>query len=269
MRVSSRPFPIYNKITFYSIIFHFSIKQHKRAVRDEPRIREPYNANQQSRYVELVLVVDNKVFKSLDRDFTKVHTHCKDIANTINALYVPLNIFVVLIGVVIWNEQNMADLTSDGDKTLRSFLNYRKKILLREHPNDNAQLLTGEVFEGGVVGKALKGPICTYEFSGGVSMDHSKVLGIVATTIAHEMGHNFGMEHDTEDCNCPDDRCIMSASSSSIAPKSWSKCSIDQLNLAFHHGMDYCLKNMPTKIFESPVCGNGFKERGEECGKLN
>lgn len=214
-----------------------------------------------------MLVVDNKVFKSLDHDFTKVHTHCKDIANTINALYVPLNIFVVLIGVVIWNENNKADLTADGDKTLRSFLNYRKKILLRDHPNDNAQLLTGEVFEGGVVGKALKGPICTFEFSGGVSMDHSKVLSIVATTIAHEMGHNFGMEHDNDECDCPDDRCIMSSSSSSIAPRHWSKCSIDQLNLAFHHGMDYCLRNHPTNIFESPVCGNGFKEKGEDCGQ--
>ena len=30
------------------------------------------------------------------------------------------------------------------------------------------------MFTGGVVGKALKGPICTYEFSGGVNMDHSK-----------------------------------------------------------------------------------------------
>lgn len=180
-------------------------------------------------------------------------------------LYNPLNIFVALLGVVVWSEQNLADLSSDGDKTLRSFLNYRKKYLVKEHPNDNAQLLTGEVFEGGVVGKALKGPICTYEFSGGVSMDHSKVVAIVATTIAHEMGHNFGMEHDTDDCNCPDDRCIMSSSSSSIAPTHWSSCSIDQLNLAFHHGMDYCLKNKPTKLFESPICGNGFVEAGEQC----
>lgn len=198
---------------------------------------------------------------------TKVHQHCKDIVNIINALYVPLNIFIALLGVVIWTEQNMADLSSDGDKTLRSFLNYRRKYLVKDHPNDNAQLLTGETFEGGVVGKALKGPICTYEFSGGVSMDHSKILAIVATTIAHEMGHNFGMEHDTEDCKCPDDRCIMSSSSSSIAPTHWSSCSIDQLNLAFHHGMDYCLKNKPTKIFESPICGNGFVEEGEQCGK--
>lgn len=70
-------------------------------------------------------------------------------------------------------------------------------------------------FEGGVVGKALKGPICTYEFSGGVSMDHSAVVGLVATTVAHEMGHNFGMEHDSTECQCPDDRCIMSPSSRS------------------------------------------------------
>lgn len=177
----------------------------------------------------------------------------------------PLNIFIALVGVVVWSENNEVELSSDGDKTLKNFLHYRKKVLVRDHPNDNAQLLTREQFEGGVVGKALKGPICTYEFSGGVSMDHSNIIAIVATTIAHEMGHNFGMEHDTPECKCPDDRCIMSASSSSIAPTHWSACSIDQLNLAFHHGMDHCLKNKPAKLFDSPVCGNGFVEAGEQC----
>lgn len=92
------------------------------------------------------------------------------------------------------------------------------------------------------MGKALKGPICTYEFSGGVANNHSEVIGLVATTIAHEMGHNFGMEHDTEDCECPDDKCIMSPSSTSVMPIHWSKCSLRSLVLAFARGMDYCLR---------------------------
>ena len=83
-----------------------------------------------------------------------------------NALYSPLNIYIALVGVVVWTEYDEITLSTDGDTTLKNFLNYRKERLVKEHPNDNAQLLTGIQFEGGVVGKALKGPMCTYEFSG-------------------------------------------------------------------------------------------------------
>ena len=67
-------------------------------------------------------------------------------------------------------------------------------------------------------------------------MWHSEVIGLVATTMAHEMGHNFGMEHDTENCDCPDDRCIMSPASSTMRPSFWSSCSLEYLALAFEHG---------------------------------
>lgn len=53
----------------------------------------------------------------------------------------------------MWTEKNEIDLSNDGDKTLKNFLNYRRKVLIKDHPNDNAQLLTKVQFDGGVVGK--------------------------------------------------------------------------------------------------------------------
>lgn len=62
------------------VFVHF---QRKRAAE---AIRGPYNANRHSRYVELVLVIDKKEYIALDENLDKVHQHCKDIANIINAV---------------------------------------------------------------------------------------------------------------------------------------------------------------------------------------
>ncbi|XP_050532167.1 disintegrin and metalloproteinase domain-containing protein 28 [Daktulosphaira vitifoliae] len=237
----------------------------KRSKRDTQYVKGPYNENENSRYIELVIVIDQDEYKSLNSDLPNVYKHAKDIANIINSLYMPLNLFIALVGVIVWSDFNEIVVSSNGDTTLTNFLYYRRENLIKSHPNDNAQLLTKVQFENGIVGKGLKGPICTYEFSGGVNSDHSFVVGLVATTIAHEMGHNLGMEHDTVECECPNDRCIMAPSSGSSSPTHWSSCSMEYLALAFEHGMDYCLRNKPEKLFESPVCGNNFVEPGEQC----
>lgn len=57
------------------------------------------------------MVVDNGIFRKLDSDFNKVHQFCKDVAKQVNALFSPLNVFVALTGVEIWNEYNQAEIS--------------------------------------------------------------------------------------------------------------------------------------------------------------
>lgn len=90
------------------------------------------------------------------------------------------------------------------------------------------------------------------------------VTEMVAHTIAHEMGHNFGMKHD-DNCDCPDENCIMNEYTSGKLAKHWSSCSIEELNYSLSRGMNHCLRNKPTKLVDSSRCGNGFVESEEQC----
>jgi hypothetical protein len=92
--------------------------------------------------VELVVVVDNKKYRDLGSDLKQTLRRTKDIINIVNALYQPFNIFIALVGVVVWTQKDEITISSNGDATLSSFLHYRRERLLKDHPNDNAQLLT-------------------------------------------------------------------------------------------------------------------------------
>lgn len=228
-------------------------------------IQEPFQADSRSLYVELLVVHDHSQYMYYNSNSSLIAERTMQIVNILSAFYRQLNIFVTLVGVVVWTDKDEIRLSEDGDATLTNFLKYRNEKLLPKYHHDNAQLITSTPFSDSVVGKALRGPICTHEHSGGVNTDHSHNPAIVAVTLAHELGHNFGMEHDEEHrCKCPDEMCIMSSSSSSVHPKHWSSCSIAYLNEARERGLLDCLGNMPKRVY-GPVCGNGLVEDGEDC----
>uniref|UniRef100_A0A3B4EY22 ADAM metallopeptidase domain 12 n=1 Tax=Pundamilia nyererei TaxID=303518 RepID=A0A3B4EY22_9CICH len=139
------------------------------------------HAQTTTKYVELIIVADN-------REVSRGQT--------------ALNIRVALVGLEVWSDVDKCPITQDPFTTLHEFLDWRKVKLLPQKPHDNAQLISGVYFQGTTIGMAPIMSMCTAEQSGGIVMDHSDNPLGAAVTLAHELGHNFGMNHDTPERGC-------------------------------------------------------------------
>ncbi|KAJ7392412.1 Disintegrin and metalloproteinase domain-containing protein 33 [Desmophyllum pertusum] len=228
------------------------------------------NVESESKFVELLLVNDRSQYLHLKSNKTEVEYRSKMIANIVDSLYRPLNVRIALTMVEIWSQKDGIFVDEDSDKCLDNFLQYRNKQLVKKYDHDNAQLLTHRSFKGSTVGKASVMAMCG-EKSGGVVQDHSFSAAATAATLAHEMGHNFGLIHDEDitdcKCNAPADKqgCIMSAVARSTPSTEWSTCSFGSFDKYLKRGLDFCLFDTPPTLFGDALCGNGFKEEGEDC----
>uniref|UniRef100_A0A3B4ZKF9 Peptidase M12B domain-containing protein n=1 Tax=Stegastes partitus TaxID=144197 RepID=A0A3B4ZKF9_9TELE len=135
-------------------------------------------------------------FQKQGKDMEKVKQRLAEIANYVDKFYRALNIRVALVGLEVWSDVDKCPITQDPFTTLHEFLDWRKVKLLPQKPHDNAQLIRW----GTTIGMAPIMSMCTAEQSGGI--DHSDNPLGAAVTLAHELGHNFGMNHDTPERGC-------------------------------------------------------------------
>ncbi|ERE77988.1 disintegrin and metalloproteinase domain-containing protein 8 [Cricetulus griseus] len=242
-----------------------------------PRALEIYRSQprnwllgRETRYVELYVVTDSQEFREFGSR-EAVRQRVLEIVNHVDKLYQELNFRVVLVGLEIWNRDKFY-ISRYANVTLENLLNWREQNLLGRHPHDNVQLITGVDFIGTTVGLAKVSALCS-RHSGAVNQDHTRSPIGVASTMAHELGHNLGMSHDEniQGCYCPVPRenggCIMTQSLGSAFPKKFSRCSQVDLEAFVVKPHTDCLTNFPdvNRFVGGPVCGNKFVERGEQC----
>ncbi|XP_035247507.1 zinc metalloproteinase-disintegrin-like crotastatin [Anguilla anguilla] len=234
-----------------------------------PRGRSRASADsllKQKKYVELYLVVDNREYQKLRRDFAAVRKRAFQMVNFVNAVYQPLNTSVVLVGLEVWTDRDWIEVVASPGQTLGRFTAWRNEVLLGTGPHDSAMLITGIDLEGSIVGIANVEQMCTIS-STGVVQDHKPQAIAVAATLAHELGHNLGMRHDSRGCSCgarvP---CIMSAVLGQQVPRLFSNCSAQGYEAFVLSRVPPCLFDKPDIVLASDsLCGNGVVERGEEC----
>ncbi|XP_038042225.2 disintegrin and metalloproteinase domain-containing protein 19 [Anas platyrhynchos] len=234
-----------------------------------PHLRVRRDTLQTTKYVELLLVADYAEFQKHHFNIGATRLKLVEAANYVDKFYRSLNIRIALVGLEIWNQGNRCDVTENPYSTLNSFLAWsNKERVYRKY--DNVQLVTGVSFQGTTVGLAPVMSMCSHYQSGGVNMDHSDNAIGVAATIAHEMGHNFGMNHDSAGCcatRAEDGGCIMASAIGHPFPKVFNQCNRKELEKYLQSGGGMCLSNMPdTKnLYGGKKCGNGYLEEGEEC----
>uniref|UniRef100_A0A7N8X3V8 ADAM metallopeptidase domain 28 n=1 Tax=Mastacembelus armatus TaxID=205130 RepID=A0A7N8X3V8_9TELE len=195
----------------------------------------------------------------MKQDQTMLRKKIFEIVNFVNLVYKPLRTFIALVGLEIWSNGDLITVTPPAGANLDAFMKWRNSDLVKRIKHDNAHLISAIDFEGPTVGLAYIGTFCS---------GHSVGVIQVKSTLAHEMGHNLGMDHDDSSaCVCSAESCIMAAALSWIIPWTFSSCSSSNYEKYLTARSPSCILDKPDyrSLITPSVCGNGFVETGEQC----
>ncbi|XP_075714930.1 disintegrin and metalloproteinase domain-containing protein 9 [Rhinoderma darwinii] len=219
----------------------------------------------QTRYVELFLVVDKERYDMLGQNASAVRAEMVELSNYLDSMYTLLNIRIVLVGLEIWTSGNHINIEGSAGEVLGRFVQWREKELVPRRRHDSAQFVLKKRF-GGTAGMAFVGTVCSRGHAGGINVFSNLNVPSFSSIVAHELGHNLGMNHDDgRGCTCSTKFCIMNSGASDS--KNFSTCSEDDFEKLILNKGGNCLLNVPRpdESYNAPFCGNKLVDPGEEC----
>lgn len=158
---------------------------------------------------------------------------------------------------------------TDDDELLQSFSdwssNNRAGLEGIYGDIDNFMLFTDHDFAGSTIGKAWVGTMCRTSTSANINMVDSASAAYSAGIVAHEMGHNFKMSHDSGGSD------IMAPSAQNPPATEFSDTSRGYIQSYFEsdYGGYWTPKCLDTDrgegLWDDGICGNGLVEGSEQC----
>lgn len=235
--------------------------QNVRYRRDADDKSEEISSDNNERYIESLVVVDQKMCNYYGEDAATQFT--MSVLNMVSSLLRDASIGSNLINLVVVKLQLLtidpAGLTINhhAQNTLNSFGTWAST---HSDPDDNSDdhydyafLLTrynicaDKNQECNLLGLAEVGGMCTWPYSASVNEDNGLPL---AFTMTHGLGHSLGMNHDGQESSfiCPDGTYLMSTTTvGKESGYTWSRCSRNYLRQFLSKKESSCLLDLPGK----------------------
>ncbi|XP_062038805.1 disintegrin and metalloproteinase domain-containing protein 1a-like [Lepus europaeus] len=219
-----------------------------------------------TKYVEMFVVVDNQRFQMWGRNVSETVQRVMDIIALVNSFTRGINTEVVLAGMEIWTEGDLTEVAEDLQVTLRNFNSWRREKLVHRVRHDVAHMIVGR-HPGENTGQAFLNGACSSGFAAAVESFHHEDVLLFAALMAHELGHNLGIQHDHSACTCKNQPfCLMGENITKES--SFSNCSSDDFYRFLREHRGACLFNKPwhrSRMRRDGNCGNGVVDSGEQC----